>query len=129
MLFCKPETKKEAISALFPDEPLRTNGTYGAYTAFDGDTPVGKALVLTHGTRCTVLRLAAAENDPETRELLLRACLHFAANRGAYFAQCRLLDLEDTLLSLGFREQDGEFSGDIPTLLAGSCGHCAGQGG
>ncbi len=129
MLFCKPFGNNEAISELFPDEPLDSQNVYGAYELFDREKPAGKALVLVCGTRCAIARLSFSGGDLQGLELLVRACLHFAANRGAYTACCALPEFRKTLLSLGFRETDGVFSGDIPTLLQGSCGQCGAPNG
>ena len=129
MLFCKPHTDLAEIRALFPSENFDAKGVYGAYTALEGDLPLGKSLVHVEGSGCSILRLETQSSDALLCELLVRASLHFAANRGAFSAHCALPAYKDTLLTLGFTERDGDFFGEIPTLLQGSCTHCHPQNG
>lgn len=129
MLYCKPYTDLSEIRMLFPSESLDANGIYGAYTALEGDLPLGKSLVRVEGNSCRILRVETQSFDALLCELLVRASLHFAANRGAFLARCALPAYQDTLLTLGFSERDGDFSGEIPTLLQGSCAHCHPQNG
>lgn len=129
MLFCKPHTDLAEIRALFPSENFDAKGVYGAYTALEGDLPLGKSLVRIEGNSCRILRIETQSSDALLCELLVRASLHFAANRGAFSAHCALPAYKDTLLTLGFTERDGDFFGEIPTLLQGSCAHCKAQNG
>ena len=129
MLYCKPYTDLAEIRMLFPSESLDSNGIYGAYTALEGDLPLGKSLVRVEGSGCSILRLETQSSDALLCELLVRASLHFAANRGAFSAHCALPAYKDTLLTLGFTERDGDFFGELPTLLQGSCAHCKAQNG
>ncbi len=124
MLFCKPFTDMSEIRALFPTRSLDGEGVYGAYTALENDLPLGKCLVRVQGNECRILQIETQSADALLCELLVRAALHFAANRGAFTARCALPQYKSTLLTLGFREQDGEFCGEIPTLLQGSCQNC-----
>ena len=70
---------------------------------------------------CEIAKLSVPNGDVLLAEGLLRSALHFAGNRNAYTAVCRENDFRETLLLLGFAEQDGVFTGEIPTLLLGSC--------
>ncbi len=121
MVFYKPDADRAKISALFPQAVFSENALYGAYTAIENETVTGKCLVEIQGTACTVSALEAPASDPLLIEGLLRSALHFAANRGAYTAACRLGAIKDVLLLLGFTEENGVFRGTIPELLAGSC--------
>ena len=54
-------------------------------------------------------------------EGFLRAGLNYCANRSAYMCYCELDEISDVLTHLGFENNNGVYSGDIPTLLKGSC--------
>lgn len=121
MVFYKPYTDLKEISALFSEETFAENIVYGAYVAYENELPCGKCLVRICGYRCEVHVSPTEHPDALLAEGLLRAALNFAGNRNAYIAECRDKFLRDVLLLLGFTESDGVFSGDIPTLLLGSC--------
>lgn len=121
MVFYKPYTDLNEIASLFPKVIFSENNTYGAYVAYENERLCGKCLVCIQGYRCEVHVSPAEQSDALLAEGLLRAALNFAGNRNAYIAECRDVFLRDVLLLLGFRDEDGVFTGDIPTLLLGSC--------
>lgn len=121
MVFYKPHTDIHEIKALFPNAELTDGKLYGAYIALEAEQPSGKSLVKIDGYRCEVFVDVPTLDDKELIEGLLRAALHFAANRGAYIAVCRDKSIRDVLLLLGFTQTDGVFEGEIPTLLQGHC--------
>lgn len=121
MVFYKPYSDFKEIVALFPQENFAENAVYGAYTALENEEITGKCLVKIWDTVCELTALEAVQADSLLIEGLVRSALHFAANRGAYAAECRLERIKDILLLLGFREENGVFRGTIPDLLAGSC--------
>lgn len=124
MVFYKPYSDNSKIAEWFPQTAFSEDAVYGAYTALESGAVTGKCLVKIVGTACEITDLEASSADPLLVEGLLRSALHFAANRGAYAAVCRLHSVKDVLLLLGFREENGTFSGTIPELLAGSCCKC-----
>lgn len=121
MVFYKPYSNQKEIAELFPQTDFSEDTVYGAYEAFESEETMGKCLVKITGTACEVTNLDASADDPLLIEGLLRSALHFAANRGAYTAECRLENIKDVLLLLGFRAENGVFQGTIPDLLAGGC--------
>lgn len=121
MVFYKPHTDMQEIAALFPQAAFSEKCLYGAYVALEEGKNSGKSLVCVDKYRCEVSVEVPDLADKELIEGLLRASLHFAANRGAYIAVCRDKSLKDVLMLLGFTETDGVFSGEIPTLLQGHC--------
>ncbi len=121
MVFYKPYSNQKEIAELFPKADFSEDTVYGAYEALESEEATGKCLVKITGTACEVTDLEAPADAPLLIEGLLRSALHFAANRGAYTAECRLEAIKDVLLLLGFREENGVFQGTIPDLLAGSC--------
>lgn len=121
MVFYKPYSNQQEIAELFPQTDFSEDTVYGAYTALENEAVTGKCLVKIRGTACELLDLEALQSDALLIEGLVRSALHFAANRGAYTAECRLEAIKDVLLLLGFREENGVFQGIIPDLLAGSC--------
>lgn len=121
MVFYKPYSDNSQIAEWFPQTEFSEDAVYGAYTALENEEITGKCLVKIRGTACEIMDLEATAADPLLVEGLIRSALHFAANRGAYAAVCRLHSIKDVLLLLGFREENDTFSGTIPELLAGRC--------
>lgn len=121
MVFYKPYSNQKEIAELFPQTDFSEDTVYGAYTALENEAVTGKCLVKIRGTACELLDLEALQSDALLIEGLVRSALHFAANRGAYAAECRLENIKDILQLLGFQKADGVFRGTVPELLAGSC--------
>lgn len=125
MVFYKPITSIEKIEELFPKIMLEDCSTYGAYLGYDeDDTFVGKALVKVNGYNCYLISVECNFDDKLLVEGFVRASLNFSANRNAYMAYCELEKISDVLLGLNFEEKYGIYSGDIPSLLKGTCGCC-----
>ncbi len=125
MVFYKPITDIEKIEELFPTIMLEDCSIYGAYMGYDeDDTFVGKALVKVNGYNCYLISVECDFDDKLLVEGFVRAALNFSANRSAYMAYCELEMISDVLLNLGFEENSGIYSGDIPSLLKGSCSCC-----
>lgn len=125
MVFYKPVVDFEKIAELFPDIKLEDDAVYGGYVGFDEDeTEVGQALVKVDGYNCYLLSVNCDLSDKLLVEGFVRAALNFSANRFAYMAYTELTEIEDVLLLLGFEKKNGIYSGDIPSLLKGSCSHC-----
>lgn len=120
MVFYKPITDRTEILKRFPNAHLPQNDVVGAYIAEEDGKISGECMVTVNGFSCTVSHLYAGD-DALLAEGLLRAALHFAANRNAYTAVCCESKYRDVLLLLGFCEKDNVFSGEIPELLKGSC--------
>ncbi|MGN0561957.1 MAG: hypothetical protein ACI4K6_04050 [Candidatus Fimenecus sp.] len=121
MVFYRPITDRAEIARLFPTVSLPTEKTVGAYVAEENGAFCGKCMVAVDGQGCEISQLAVPNGDALLAEGLLRSALHFAGNRNAYTAVCRESAFRETLLLLGFAEHDGVFTGEIPTLLLGSC--------
>lgn len=67
-----------------------------------------------------------AEGDDETAEGLIRSALNYGANRLSYIAYYKAKKHISVAELLGFeKDNNGVLSGDIPTLLQGSC--CKGK--
>lgn len=121
MIFYKPETELSNIADLF-DISFEQSTDYGAYVGIDEDgNNVGKCLMKIKGYNCEVLSVDCDYSDKLLVEGFLRAALNFCANRNAYMAHCNIDEIKDVLLHLGFENDNGVYSGDIPTLLKGSC--------
>lgn len=121
MIFYKPETNLSNIADLF-DVSFEQSADYGAYVALDEDgKSVGKCLMKINGYNCEILTVDCDFSDKLLVEGFLRAALNFCANRNAYMAHCSIAEIKDVLLYLGFENENGVYSGDIPTLLKGSC--------
>lgn len=121
MIFYKPETNLSNIADLF-DASFEQGAAYGAYVGIDEDVNnVGKCLMKIIGYNCEIVSIDCDFSDKLLVEGFLRAALNFCANRNAYMAHCSIAEIKDVLLYLGFENENGVYSGDIPTLLKGSC--------
>lgn len=118
MYIFKPITDKNELSRIFIGE------VNGGYIGFEGDEIIGKCSLFVEGSKVYVRTVEFPEDKPDVGEGLLRAALNFGANRNAYFAYCSCPNAVGIMRLMGFEENDGVFSGDIPTLLGGSCGCC-----
>ena len=121
MIFYKPITDIETLKIEFPDFLFESNA-YGAYIGLDEDeNPVGKCLMSVKAYNCYIHNLECDYMDKLLVEGFIRAALNFCANRNAYMAHCNIHEISDVLKYLGFENNNGVYSGDIPTLLKGSC--------
>lgn len=118
MYIFKPITDKNDLSKHFSDD------VNGGYIGFEGEEIIGKCSLFVEGSKVYVRTIEFPEDKPDIGEGLLRAALNFGANRNAYFAYCSCKNAVSVMKLMGFEEYDGVFSGDIPTLLGGSCGCC-----
>lgn len=118
MYIFKPITDKAMLSALFSDE------VSGGYVGFEGEDVIGKCSFVIDGYLLKVKTVDFDKDKPDIGEGLLRSALNFGANRNAYYAYCSCENVTEIMKLMGFEENDGVFSGDIPTLLGGSCGCC-----
>ncbi len=89
--------------------------------AFDGETVIGSCSVSVNGYECTLSGLTVSSDDSLLVEGLIRSALNYAANRGAYIANCSQSGFDPVLKLLGFEFNNGVYSGEIPELLKGSC--------
>ncbi len=122
MIFYKPETEIKNILSLFNKVKFDDSSLYGAYVGIDeAENIVGKCLMKINGYNCEILSIDCDYADKLLVEGFLRAALNFCANRNAYMAYCGINEINDVLLYLGFENENGVYSGDIPTLLKGSC--------
>jgi hypothetical protein len=122
MIFYKPITEKENIKEIYSNISFDDNLLYGAYIGFEEDlSVVGKCLVKIDKYNCYVLSVECDYNDKLLVEGFLRSGLNYCANRNAYMCYCEIEEISDVLKHLGFEYKNGVYSGDIPTLLKGSC--------
>ncbi len=121
MIFYKPITDIEKLKAEFSTFEF-SNGIYGGYIGFDkNESFVGKCLCSVNKYNCYIDCLECDYTDKLLVEGFLRASLNFCANRNAYMAHCSIFEVKDVLEYLGFENNNGVYSGDIPTLLKGRC--------
>lgn len=122
MIYYKPITDSKELTELFPEMLKSDSCIYGGYIGFDEDNSnVGKCLVKIEGYNCYILSVDCDFADKLLTEGFLRSALNFSANRSAYMAFCSQENISDVLLTLGFEKNENVYSGDIPTLLKGSC--------
>lgn len=122
MIFYKPidniDDIKQEISNFIFDNELN----YGAYLGIDEDgNRVGSCLMSIDAYKCYIEVIECDYADKLLVEGFLRSALNYCANRNAYMAYCKISEISDVLSHLGFEYNDCIYSGDIPTLLKGSC--------
>lgn len=121
MIFYKPITNIDSIKTEYSDFDF-DNNIFGMYIGIDEDgKKVGKCLMKVSGYNCYIIKLDCDFSDKLLVEGFLRAALNFCANRSAYMAHCEINEISNVLTYLGFENNNGVYSGDIPTLLKGSC--------
>ena len=119
MLFFKPETDIDTIKALYSDRQF--DSECARISAFDGDNEIGSVFISVRSFNCYLSDIEVSDDDALLVEGLIRSALNFAANRGAYIANCADNSYENVLKTLGFKLSEGVYSGEIPELLKGSC--------
>lgn len=98
---------------------------YVGYDLSDNNKECGKCVFRLNGYSMEILYVDSYDNDPETIEGLIRSALNFGGNRCVYIAEYKAENGLDVAITLGFEENKGVYSGDIPSLLQGSC--CKGK--
>ncbi len=122
MIFYKPISDIEKLKSLFDSIKFEDDFVYGGYYGIDEDgTSVGKCLMKINGYNCYIEAIECDYSDKLLVEGFLRSALNYCANRNSYMCHCRLEHIKDVLLYLGFEKDNDAYSGDIPTLLKGSC--------
>ncbi len=122
MIYYKPVTDTDKLKELFPNETFDEGYLFGGYIGLNEDgTNEGKCFMKICDTKCYISSLECDLSDDVLVEGFIRAALNFCANRSAYMAYCSDERIKKVLLLLGFEENNGIYSGDIPTLLKGSC--------
>lgn len=106
-------------------EPTVLNSEHctARFTAKDGDASLGVCELLLHDRLADITAISLQTEDLSIGEGLLRAALNFAANRGYYMAVFSAKDAEAVQRRLPFEQKNGRLQGDIPSLLAGTCGN------
>lgn len=122
MIFYKPISDIVKIKELFNDNIIDDKCIYGSYVGFEEDgSTVGKCLFKIDGYNCYFLSIECDFSDKLLVEGFLRSGLNYCANRNAYMCHCKINEISDVMVHLGFEKNNGVYSGDIPTLLKGSC--------
>lgn len=122
MIFYKPISEKRILEKYFSEFDFSVDSIYGGYIGIDEEgMEVGKCLMSINGYYSYILLLDCDYSDKLLVEGFLRSALNYCANRNAYMSYCKLEDISDVLLHLGYENNNGVYSGDIPSLLKGSC--------
>lgn len=109
-------------------EPFSSDSTLCGYIGYDYDADgaeCGKCVFRLNGYTMDVCFVEALDSDAETEEGLIRSALNYGANRGVYIAFYKAEAALDVARVLGFKEENGVLSGEIPVLLKGNC--CKGK--
>ncbi len=102
------------------------NSVFG-YIGYDlsDNSKCGECAFRLNGYSMEIIYIQAVDNDAETIEGLIRSALNYGGNRNVYIAYYKAADGISVADMLGFEDDNGVLSGDIPTLLKGSC--CKGK--
>ena len=122
MITYKPITDIEEISKIYGEILFDNQLRYGVYCGFEEDgTQLGSCLFSINGYSCNIISVDCDYEDKLLVEGYIRAALNFCANRSVYMAYCSLNEISSVLKLLGFEKNNDLYSGDIPSLLKGSC--------
>ena len=110
-----------------PDENnSAATGAYGEGAvkySVDGDQSGAGVVFKVSGNDCFVFEITGS--IPVITEGLIRSALNYAANRGAYTARITAAAQGDNgavLSRLGFKDENGALTADIPDVLTCACG-------
>ncbi len=98
---------------------------YIGYDLSDNSKQCGKCAFRLNGYSMEIVFVDANGDDAEAVEGLIRSALNYGGNRNVYIAQFKASKGIEVAKMLGFENEDGILTGDIPTLLKGSC--CKGK--
>ena len=107
----------------FEPTVINSESCTARFIAKDGDIRLGICELLLHNNLADITAVSLKTDDLSIGEGLLRAALNFAANRGYYMAVFSAKDAEAVQMRLPFEQKNGRLQGDIPSLLAGTCGN------
>lgn len=106
-------------------EPFSSDDTVCGYLGYDLNADgklCGRCAFRLFGYKMEVIYVEVFDKDAETAEGLIRSALNYGANRMAYIAYYKAESYVSVAELLGFeKDKSGVLSGDIPTLLKGSC--------
>ena len=108
----------------FEPEEVNSDICTARFTATDGASVLGICDLLVHNGVADLVSLRLDTPELSIGEGLIRAALHYAANRGIYLAVYSAKGVDAVRSRMAFCLQNGQWRNDIPTLLMGSCaGH------
>ena len=107
--------------------PYSDDSTVCGYIGYDlrNNSVCGECVFRLKGYSMEILFVEAHDDDAETIEGLIRSALNYGGNRNVYIAEFKAETGIAVAEMLGFECEKGVLSGDIPTLLKGSC--CKGK--
>lgn len=110
------------------DLPFCNDSTLNGYIGYDlsdNSKLCGRCVFRLNGYSMEIIFVEALDNDAETIEGLIRSALNFGGNRSVYIARYKAEAGIQVAEMLGFENENGILTGDIPSLLKGSC--CKGK--
>ncbi len=128
MFSFKPVEKSQA-DKLFNEQNLQITDTSMAVIAVNSNQDGNYGYCLFDYNDLTVLiyTLEYSQEYSFLPECLVKAALNFAANRGAYIAECSNMSVKDDLIKLGFKEKNNILCCEIPKIMVGTCNCCKGN--
>ena len=91
------------------------------FEALEREKTIGSCTLRLTDNLADVTELTYSENSPYAVEGLLRSAYNYAGLRNYYMARCSARNIDSFLDGMNFTKQDGEYVGDIPSILMGSC--------
>ncbi len=92
-----------------------------AFEALEGEKSIGKCTLVLKSNLADVTELSYDESAPYAVEGLLRSAYNYAGLKNFYMAKCTAKNIDCFLDKMNFQKANGEYSGDIPSILMGSC--------
>lgn len=106
-------------------EPFSSDSSVFGYIGYDLSSDgreCGKCAFRLNSYTMDIISVEVYDSDAETAEGLIRSALNYGANRLAYIAFYKTDSFVSVAELLGFKKDKNDvLSGDIPTLLQGSC--------
>ncbi len=92
-----------------------------AFEAQENDKSIGSCTLKLEGSIADVTDLSYDESCPYIVEGLLRAAYNYAGLKNYYMAKCTAKNIDEFLDKMNFTKTAAEYTGDIPSILMGSC--------
>lgn len=91
------------------------------FEALEGEKTIGSCTLVLKDNVADVTSLTFSEEKPYAVEGLLRSAYNYAGLKNYYSAKCTAENIDSFLDRMNFEKQDNEYTGDIPSILMGSC--------
>ncbi|MBR2893341.1 MAG: hypothetical protein IKB94_05740 [Clostridia bacterium] len=99
----------------------QTDSETVVFEALEGEKSIGKCTLVLRDNLADVTVLSYDESAPYAVEGLLRSAYNYAGLKNYYMARCSARNIDSFLDRMNFKKADDGYTGDIPSILMGSC--------